>query len=75
MLKNAFFWEKNKNRGAPPPDPRVVTHTYYYNFVEFVFGNKCVLFRSKKKPVTTANVLPLLSQFCTYFFIQLCKFC
>jgi len=40
-------------------------------FVEFVSSAKCILFRSKKKQVTTANVLPLLlSHFCTYFLIQ-----
>jgi len=31
--------------GAPPPDPRVVTPAYYYNFIEFVSNVKCILFR------------------------------
>jgi len=54
--------------GVPPPDPCVVTHTYYYNFVEFVSSVKYILFCSKKNQVTTANVLPLLlPQFCTHF--------
>jgi len=73
MLKNAYFLEKTikivSSSGDPPPDPRVVTPVYYCNFVEFISSGKCILFRSKKKQVTTANVLPLLlSHFFTYFF-------
>jgi len=54
-----------------PPDPRVVTPAYYYNFVELVSSAKCVLFRLKKNQVTIANILPLLlPHFCTNFLIQ-----
>jgi len=78
-----IFWEKtvkivSASRAEPPnprlppaaggSDPRVVIPAYYYNLVEFVSSAKCILFRSKKKQVTTANVLPLLLlHFCTYF--------
>jgi len=52
--------------GAPPSDPRVVTPTYCYNYVEFVFGAKCVLLRLKKHNSYTVNVLLLLlPHFCT----------
>jgi len=70
--------------GAPPPnprlppaaggsasDPRLVIPACYYNSIEFVSSAKCILFRSKKNQVTTANVLPLLlPHFCTYLLIQ-----
>jgi len=32
--------------GAPPPDPRIVTLTYYYNLVEALFSAKCALLPS-----------------------------
>jgi len=63
MLKNAYFLEKDvKNRlsfggrtpaglrrlGAEPPDPRVVTPAYYYNFVKFISSTKCGLLPWKK---------------------------
>jgi len=60
ILKHTYFWKKNcKNRlsarpsdcfrrlGAPAPDPRFVTTTYYYRFITFIFSAKCVLFFSK----------------------------
>jgi len=34
-----------------PPDPRVITPTYYYNFVEFISNAKCVLLPSTKKKI------------------------
>jgi len=55
MLKNAFFGEKTRKffsaswAGVPPPDPRIVTSAYYYNFVEFVSSTKCILLRLKKE--------------------------
>jgi len=39
---------------APPPDPHVVTLTYYYNFIEFVFSVKCVSLTSKRDKMTRA---------------------
>jgi len=67
-----------KNRlsvGGSVPEPPFAsggaTPAYYYNFVEFVSSAKSILFRSKKKLVTTANILPLfLPHFCIYFLIQ-----
>jgi len=44
--------------GGLAPRPRVVIPTCYYNSIEFVSRAKCILFRSKKNQVTTANVLP-----------------
>jgi len=41
---------------GPPSDPRVVIPTYY-NFMEFIFGTKCVLFPLKKEQKTVVNVL------------------
>jgi len=75
LSRNAYFLEKSVKivsaSGAPPPDPRADTPAYYYNFVEFISSGKCISFRSKKKQVTTANVLPLLlPHFFTYFLIQ-----
>jgi len=56
--------------GLSPQTPRCYS-PYYYKFVEFVSSVKCILFRSKKNQVTTANVLPLfLPHFYTYFLIQ-----
>jgi len=82
-----IFWEKFviivsartpvclRRLWAPPPDPRVVIPACYYNSIEFLSISKCILFRSKKNQVTTANVLPLfLSHFCTYFLIQTVSF-
>jgi len=62
MLKNAYFWgESCKNRlRFGGSDPSVLTPACYYNFVEFVSSAKCIFFRSKKKQITTANILPLL---------------
>jgi len=37
---------------APPPDLRVVTPVYYYNFVEFVSYATCVLLPYKKNKIT-----------------------
>jgi len=62
--------------GDSDTDPRVVTPAYYYNFVGFVSSAKCILFSSKKKQVTTANILPLLlPHFAPIFSFKLCKFC
>jgi len=75
MLKNAYFLGKKcKNRlsgwGLCPQTPALLLPPRYYNFVEFVSSVKCILFRSKKKQVTAANVLPLLLlHFCTYILI------
>jgi len=89
MLKNAYFLEKTKNRlsvgGSPrtpvclrrpvAPNPRVVTPAYYYNFIEFDFSAKCILFRWKNNQLTTANVLPLLlPHFYTYYLIHTLRF-
>jgi len=70
-LKMPILWEKKTVKivsASPPLDPRVVISAFYYNFVELVSSAKCILFRSKKNQVTTANVLLLLlPHFCTYF--------
>jgi len=34
--------------GAPPPDPRLVTLAYYYNFVKFVSSAECVVLPNKQ---------------------------
>jgi len=49
---------------ALPLDPRVVTLTYYYNFVEFVSSDKCVLLPSKKNKI--AREMFCLCFFCTF---------
>jgi len=56
--------------GAPPPDPRVVTPAYYYNFVKFVSSAKCILFRSEKNQVTTANVFVFASSGLLHLFFN-----
>jgi len=58
-----IFWEKTikivSASGDPPPNPRlppaaphpdsrVVTPSYYYNFVKFVSSAKCILFAQKR---------------------------
>jgi len=83
MLKNGYFCEKTgKNHlsiggSAPNPclppaagdsAPRPTCCSSRLYITAFV---KCILFRSKKNQVTTANVLPLLLlHFCTYFLIK-----
>jgi len=78
-----IFWEKTvqivkktvkivclRLLGAPPPDLRIFIPAYY-NSVGGLSSAKCILFRSKKKQVTPANILSLLLlYFCTYFLIQ-----
>jgi len=85
MLKNAYFLEKSPQRpvlrprtpvglrrlGDPPPNPRVVTLTCYYNFVKFVSSVKCVSLFSKMDKMTPVHLLLLLlSHFSTYFLLQ-----
>jgi len=51
------FWKntvKIASSVAPPPDPNVVTLTYYYKFIEFVFSVKCVSLTSRKDKMTHA---------------------
>jgi len=67
MLEKAYFLDKNwKNRLSvggsareprlpPPPDPRIVTSAYYYNFVQFIYSAKCDLLPFKKNKITTVN--------------------
>jgi len=49
-LKMRIFWRKTVKialaSGASPPNLRVVTPVYFYNFVS---SNNCVLFPLKKK--------------------------
>jgi len=51
FLKNTV---KIASSVAPPPDPHVVTLTYYYNFIEFVSSVKCISLISKKDKMTRA---------------------
>jgi len=51
------FWKntaKIASSVVPPPNPHVVTLTYYYNFIEFVSSVKCVSLTSKKDKMTRA---------------------
>jgi len=73
MLKNACFFEKyckNPSCIAPPPDPHVVTLTYYYNFIEFVSCVKCVSLTSKKDRVTRTCSAVTFSALLHLFFIS-----
>jgi len=75
MLKNAYFLEKTAKlfsaSGAPPPDLRIVTSSYYYSFIKFISRGKCILLPLKKNKITTVNVLFLfLLHFFTYFLLQ-----
>jgi len=45
---------------APLPDPRVITPTYYYRYVEFISSAKCILLPLKKGQNYTVNILLLL---------------
>jgi len=61
--------------GAPHPDLRILSPAYYYNFVEFDSGAKCILLPSKNNKITTVNVLlsvPL--HFAPTFQFKLCSF-
>jgi len=65
MLKNAYFLKKKTEKidsatGNPPPNTRVVTPSYYYNFAEFVSSAKSVLLFLKKDKIATVDVLLLL---------------
>jgi len=51
---------------APPPESSVVTHAYYYNYIEFVSSAKCVLLLSKKKKINKITTLNVLSAFCFF---------
>jgi len=68
------FWKNTAKFASSvtlPPDPHVVTLTYYYNFIEFVSSVKCVSLTSQKDKMTFVHVLPLLfPHFCTYFSLQ-----
>jgi len=52
MSENVYFWNKNvkvtsaleaplPNPQALPPDPHVITPTYYCKFVKFISSTKC----------------------------------
>jgi len=57
-----IFWKKCKKLlEASPPDPRVVTPAYYFNFVKFIFSTKCSLLSLNE------GQFLLLPNFCTYF--------
>jgi len=62
--------------GAPPPDPRVVTSTYYYSFVEFIASAKMrfITFKKEQYNYSKCSVL-LLPHFFTYFSLQTLYVC
>jgi len=62
MKRDYFGYESNL--GASLPDPRVVTHTYYCNFVKFISSNNCGLLSLNEEQFV------LLSNFFTYFLLQ-----
>jgi len=61
---------------TPPLNPHFVTYAYYYNFVEFVSGAKCVLLPLKRNKITTINVLLLYfsRNFAPIFQFKYCRF-
>jgi len=44
---------------SPPPDPRVVTPAYYYNFVKFISNTKFGLLPSKRTNFASSKFLQL----------------
>jgi len=54
--------------GAPPPDPRVVTPAYHYNFAKFISSTKFGLLPSKKNNFC-------FQIFASIFHLKLCSFC
>jgi len=60
---------------APPPDPHVITLTYYYNFIEFVSSVKCISLISKKDKMTRAcSAVTFFRTFAPIFHFKLCRF-
>jgi len=55
--------------GASPPDLRVVTPAYYYNFVKFISSAKFGLLPLKK------NKFCIFQIFAAIFHFKLCSFC
>jgi len=68
-----FFWKNTVKIAssvtvAPPPDPHVVTLTYYYNFIKFISSVKCVILTSKKDKMTRACSAVSFSKLLHLFF-------
>jgi len=62
--------------GAPPQAARVVTLSYYYNFIEFVSSIQCVSLSSKKDKMTPVHVFCfyIFRTFAPIFHFKICRF-
>jgi len=59
-----IFWKKDAKKSSQrrvlcPPDPRVVTSAYYYNFVKFISSAKWGILLSKQNKFCIFQILQL----------------